>query len=121
MLSLAEAVDAATLDWHETNLPSLGRICNIVHRKTCRPVTRSFRVRGTHLRAEHTLVTFFFVLKFGGGKHVLRIDHEQQILVGLEMDIPSVLRRGDVLHRCWLPQLSNIDDAEAAHPASFND
>ena len=33
--------------------------------------------------------------------------------MSLKMNIPGVLRRRDVLHRCWLPRVSNVDDAEA--------
>ena len=53
-----------------------------------------------------------FVGEFGRGEHVLGVHHQQQVVVGLQMDIPGAGRGGDVIYGFRIARIADVDDAE---------
>jgi hypothetical protein len=55
----------------------------------------------------------FLVGEFRGREHILGVDDEQQIVVGLQVDIPGAGRRGEVVHRARALGVAHVQHAEA--------
>jgi hypothetical protein len=62
---------------------------------------------------ELTAVISALVGELGRREHVLGIDDQEQIVVGLKMDVPRAGRGGDVLDRARILGIAHVDDAEA--------
>jgi len=100
------------VDRHEADTLRFGRLRNVVDDDTRRPVARGGAacVSGTDRVAELAFVVGSLVGKFGGGKHVLGVDDQKQIVMGLQMDIPGIRRRGDVVHRARIFGVAHVND-----------
>ena len=57
------------------------------------------RLGGTDFLAQGSLVIGVLVLELRRREHVLGVDHQKQVLMCLEMDVPCVRRRGHVFDR----------------------
>ena len=110
-----DAVNAAALDRHEADLARLRRIRDVVDGKASGPVALACRrsLGFARLIAVRADVILALVLKFRRSEHVARIDHQQEIAVGLEMDGPGVVWRRHVLDRLGCARIAHVDHAEA--------
>ncbi|MNV49769.1 hypothetical protein D3C71_1417340 [compost metagenome] len=58
-------------------------------------------------------VVDLFVGKTGVGKQIAGIDHQQQIVMRLEMHIPGTRRRRHIARRFWIFRVAHVDDGKA--------
>ena len=96
-------MDAAAFDRHEADPARRRRLGNIVDRKPGGPVAlRSAGLAcgrgGADDISDLSAIIGAFVGKLGGGKHVLGVHHQQQVVVGLQMDIPGAGRGRNVIY-----------------------
>ena len=110
-----DAMDAAALDRHEADAARLGGLRDVVDGEPRGPVARGFLFdfRGADHLAELAFVIGLLVGELGGGEHVLGVDDEQQIAVGLQMDVPGAGRRGEIIRRLRVFRIAHVDDREA--------
>ena len=87
---------------------------DIIDREARRPVAPGARsVRSTHCLSELAFVIGLLIGELRCREHVLRIDDEQEIVVGLQMDVPGSRRRGEVVHGAWPLGVTHVNDAES--------
>ncbi len=108
-----DAMDAAAFDAHEADAARRLRLGNVVDREPRAPVARALGFRGADGLAERAFVIGALVGEFGGREHVLGVDHQQQVVVRLKMDVPGIGRRGDVIHRARVLGVAHVDDRKA--------
>ncbi len=106
-------MDAAALDRHEADAARRFRIGNVIDRKPRAPVALALGLRGADGLAERAAVIGALVGELGGGEHVLGVDHQQQIAVNLQMDVPGIGRRRDVVDRARVFGVAHVDDGKA--------
>lgn len=77
-------MDSAAIDRHEADLARLVAPGNVVDSHAGAPVPHRARaIRRSHFAAEFALIVGPFVLKFRGREHVLGVDDQQEVIVGL--------------------------------------
>jgi hypothetical protein len=107
-------VNAAAIDRHEADAARARRLGNVVDRKPGGPVARcACRLRRTDDGPELTAVISALIGELGRREHVLGMDDEEQIVVGLEMDVPRAGRGGDIRDRARILGVAHVDDAES--------
>ena len=107
-------MDAAAVNRHEADAPRGLRRGDVIDREPRGPVARGIFLLGrAHDLAELTLVIGLLVGELRGCEHVLGVDDEQQVVMGLQMDVPGPRRRGQVVHRARVLGVAYIDNAEA--------
>ena len=89
------------------------RLRNVVDGEPRAPVALSLCFGGADGLAERAAVIGALVGEFGSGEHVLGVDHQQQVVVRLQMDVPGVRRRGDIVHRARIFRVAHVDDGKA--------
>ena len=112
---IPDPVDAAALDGHEADLPGFLRPGYVVDGHACRPVALRLAAScgGTDFLAQGSLVIGVLVLELRRREHVLGVDHQKQVLMCLEMDVPCVRRRGHVFDRARIFRVAHVNHAEA--------
>ena len=110
---IPDPMNSSALDRHETDLSRVISPADVVHGEAGRPRSTARKGAGAaEFFAERAAVVGPFVLKLGGGEHVLRMDDEQEIVMRLEVDIPGVGRRRDVSNGARPRGVTHVDDAE---------
>jgi hypothetical protein len=109
-----DAMNAAALDGHEADAPRRCGFGDVIDRKPRGPVAcgAALLCRAHHL-AELAFVIGLLIGEFRGREHVLGVDDEQQIVMGLQVDIPGAGRRGEVVHRARALGVAHVQHAEA--------
>ena len=104
---IPDPVQPAALHRHEPDLARGSGIFYVVDRHARRPV-----LHPCGMLDDLAFVIGLFVGNVGLGKHVLVVDHQQRIVLGLQMQAPGVRRRGDLVNRTGLYGVAHVDDAE---------
>ena len=109
-----DAMNAAAGHRHEADLARFAGLRYVVDGHSGGPVARhrAGAFGGADLLADRALIIGLLILEFGGGEHILGVDHQQQIVIRLQMNIPGVVRRGKVARRFWRARVAHVDDAE---------
>ncbi len=109
-----DAMHAAALDRHEADLARVFRVGDVVDRHACGPVALLWcLVGGADGLAERALVVGVLVLELGGREHVLGVDHQQQAVRGLQVDVPGVRRGRDVGDGPGVARIAHVDHGKA--------
>ena len=109
-----DAVNATAFDRHEADAPRGCRFGNVINREPGCPVARRAPLFSrTHDLAELALVIRLLVRELGGREHVFGVDDEQQIVMGLQVDIPGAGRRGEIIDRARTLGIAHVEHAKA--------
>src|SRR5581483_382987 len=111
---IPDAVHAAALDRHEADLSRRLRLADVVDRESRRPVARrSLLLRGADHLAELAFVIGALVGELDRGEHVLGVDHQEQLVMRLQVDGPGVRWCRNIVHRARMFRIAHVENAEA--------
>ncbi len=106
-------MDAAALDRHEADALRSCRLRDVVDREPGGPFAGLAPCsRRPHHRSELSAVVGVLVGELGGREHVLGVDHQQEIVVGLKVNVPGAGRRGQIGDRLRSARVAHVDHAE---------
>lgn len=103
-------MNASTLHLQKSNLPRPFRDRDIINRQTSAPVACAAGIRRADLLPEGAFVVGPLVGKLCRGKHVLGMNHQEQVVLRLEMNIPSVRRRRDIIDGMRITRIAHVEN-----------
>src|SRR3954466_10969641 len=106
-----------SLHWHEADLSWRIRLRDVVDGETRREAPAIGFRRGFLEFLCIGLVVGALVGERGLSKQILAMDHQQQVVVSLEMNVPGIGWRGGVGNRLGIGGIPDIDNAEALEKA----
>ena len=110
---IPQAMQPAALDRHEADLLRRTRGRDVVDGEPRRPgLLAGLAGMGLDVRGLGAVVVPL-VGEIGLRPHVLGMDDQQQVLMGLQMQVPGVGRCGKILAGLGFPRIADIDHAEA--------
>ena len=107
-----DAVQSQALDLHEADGAWMGRVLDIVDAHASRKVLAALaELAGVHaLNRGAVIVRLLHV----DGIEVELLDHEQQVVGGLNVDRPGALVSRQEVDRPWIAWIAHVDDADTA-------